>query len=137
MIDIRRAIESIVPDAKWDYSIPNEGGTEEQYNTITWSDTRPKPAWADLVAVADGFAAADLLAKRQSAIIGPVELGEKLAALGIFDTVNTWANAQGGLTAYAWNRATQFERLHPMVLDAQAEFGWTDEQTDAIFNVTL
>ena len=135
MIDIRRAIESIVPDAKWDYSIPNEGGTEAQYNAITWSDTRPKPAWAELVAVAEGFASADLLASRQSAIIGPVELGEKLSALGVFDAVNDWANAQGGLTAYAWNRATQFERLHPMVLAAQAEFGWTDEQTDALFGI--
>lgn len=133
MIDIRRAIESIVPDAKWDYSIPNEGGTEEQYNAITWSDTRPKPEWSDIVAVAEGFAAADLIASRQSAIIGPVELGEKLNALGMFDQVNTWANAQGGLTSYAWNRATQFDRLHPMVLAAQKEFGWTDEQTDALF----
>ena len=135
MIDIRRAIESFVPNAKWDYSIPNEGGTEEQYNAITWSDTRPKPAWADLVAVAEGFAAADLLARRQFAVIGPIELGEKLAILGMFDAVNTWANAQGGLTAYAWNRATQFERLHPMVLAAQAEMGWTDEQVDALFGI--
>lgn len=135
MIDIRRAIESLVPEAKWDYSIPNEGGTEAQYNAITWSDTRPKPAWADIVAVAGGFASADLLSRRQSAIISPVELGEKLEALGMFDSVNTWANAQGGLTAYAWNRATQFERLHPMVVAAQAEFKWTDEQTDALFGI--
>ena len=135
MIDIRRAIEALVPNARWDYSIPNEGGTEAQYNAITWSDTRPKPAWAELAAVAEGFAAADLLARRQSAIIGPIELGEKLNALGMFDAVNTWANAQGGLTAYAWNRATQFERLHPMVLAAQTEFGWTDEQTDALFGI--
>ena len=137
MIDIRRAIESLVPGAKWDYSIPNDGGTEEQYNTISWSDTRQKPAWSELVAVAEGFAAADLIARRQSAVIGPIELEEKLTALGMFDAVNTWANAQGGQIAWAWNRATQFERLHPMVLAAQAEFGWTDEQTDAIFNVTL
>lgn len=135
MIDIRRAIESIVPDAAWDYSIPNEGGTESQYNAITWSDARPKPAWSDLVAVAEGFEAADLLARRQSAIIGPLELEEKLTALGMFDTVNTWANAQGGRIAWAWNRATQFERLHPMVVAAQAEFKWTDEQTDVIFNI--
>ena len=72
---------------------------------------------------------------RATAILGPIELGEKLDALGMFDAVNIWANAQGGLTAYAWNRATQFERLHPMVMAAQAEFGWTDEQTDALFGI--
>lgn len=136
MIDIRRAIESIVPGAKWDYSIPNEGGTEAQYNAITWSDTRPKPAWADILAVAEGFTAADLLARRQSAIIGPIELGEKLNALGMFDQVNTWANAQGGQISWAWNRATQFERTHPMVLAAQAEMGWTAEQVDALFGIS-
>ena len=87
------------------------------------------------MAVAEGFAAADLLARRQSAVIGPIELEEKLTALGMFDVVNTWANAQGGRIAWAWNRATQFERMHPLVLDAQAEFGWTDEQTDALFGI--
>lgn len=135
MIDIRRAIESIVPDAKWDFSVFNEGGTEAQYDAILWSDTRPKPAWADIVAVAEGFASVDLLASRQSAVLGPVELGEKLASLGMFDDVNEWANAQGGLIAYAWNRATQFERLHPMVLSAQAAMGWTDEQVDELFGI--
>lgn len=74
---------------------------------------------------------------RATAILGPVELGEKLEALGMFDQVNTWANAQGGQISWAWNRATQFERLHPMVLAAQTEFEWSDAQVDAIFNVTL
>ena len=72
---------------------------------------------------------------RAVATIGPVELGEKLNALGMFDAVNDWANAQGGLAAYAWNRATQFERMHPLVLAAQAAFEWTDEQVDALFGI--
>lgn len=72
---------------------------------------------------------------RASAIIGPMELADKLMALGMFDAVNDWTNAQGGQISWAWNRATQFERLHPMVVAAQVEFGWTDEQTDALFGI--
>jgi hypothetical protein len=135
MTDIRRALESLVPDAKWDFSIPNEGGDESQYNAIQWADARAKPTWPELVAVAEGFAAADHLARRQSAVLGPIELGQMLEAIGMFNQVNDWANAQGGLTAYAWNRASQFERLHPMVLAAQSAMGWTDEQVDALFGI--
>lgn len=70
---------------------------------------------------------------RATAVVGPMALAEKLAAIGLFDAVNTWANAQGGMVSYAWNRATEFQRLHPMVIAAQKEFGWTDEQTDELF----
>lgn len=49
LLDIRRALEQLVPNAKWDFSIPNEGGTEEQYNAMTWKDSRPKPSWAEIV----------------------------------------------------------------------------------------
>jgi len=132
MLDIRRAIEALAPSAKWDFSVPNEGGNEQQYNAITWTDERTKPTWAELVAVAEGFAAADLAAVRLGMSVGPLQLAQALDDMGLFETVNTWANAQGGMVAYAWNRATQFERLHPMVLAAQAEFEWTDEQVDAL-----
>ena len=44
IIDIRRALEALCPNAMWDFSIPNEGGTEAQYNAVIWSDARPKPA---------------------------------------------------------------------------------------------
>lgn len=70
---------------------------------------------------------------RQTASVGPLTLAERLAAVGQFDAVNAWANAQGGMVTYAWNRASQFDRMHPMVLAAQAQFGWTDEQTDELF----
>jgi hypothetical protein len=65
--------------------------------------------------------------------IGPMQLADALEDMGMFDTVNDWANAQGGKIAYAWNRATSFERYHPLVLDAQAAFTWSDEQVDALF----
>lgn len=135
-IDVRRAIEVLVPDAKWDFSIANDGGEEDQYGEIRWFDERPKPDWSELVSVASGFSAADLLARRQSAVIGPMALEERLTALGIFDTVNAWANAQGGRIAWAWNRATEFERMHPLITDAQLALELTDEQVDELFGIT-
>ena len=74
---------------------------------------------------------------RAAAVLGPMELADKLEALGIFDTVSDWANAQGGKIAYAWNRATQFERLHPLIADAQAALKMTDEQVGALFNINI
>ena len=73
--------------------------------------------------------------RRASAKIGPLDLGMKLAELGLFDQINDWANNKGGLITYAWNRATFFERLHPMILAAQTELGWTDAQVDEIFGL--
>lgn len=72
---------------------------------------------------------------RQTASVGPLTLAERLQAAGQFDAVNAWANAQGGMVTYAWNRATEFQRLHPMVLAAQQQFGWTDEQVDELFRL--
>lgn len=74
---------------------------------------------------------------RAHAVLGPMELADKLHAIGLFDAVNDWANTQGGMVSYAWNRATQFERLHPLVLQAQTSFGMTDEQVDALFNINI
>lgn len=72
---------------------------------------------------------------RATAVLGPMELADKLEAIGLFDTVNDWANAAGGKIAYAWNRATQFERTHPLIADAQIGLGLTDEQVDALFGI--
>ena len=75
--------------------------------------------------------------RRATAILGPMELADKLHTLNLFDTVNEWANAQGGMISYAWNRATQFERLHPLVLQAQISLNMTDEQIDSLFNINV
>jgi len=48
-IDIRKYLEQLCPDPQYDYSIPNQGGTEEHYNNITWYDSRPKPSWQDIL----------------------------------------------------------------------------------------
>ena len=65
--------------------------------------------------------------------VGPLQLADALEDLGMFDAVNDWANAQGGKTANAWNRATLFERYHHLVLSAQVDFGLTDEAIDNLF----
>jgi len=103
----------------------------------------PSMIWADCPAevqagwsYADGTFAPPVIEPEPTPVImsvGPLQLAQALDDMGLFEQVNTWANAQGGMVAYAWNRATQFERLHPMVLAAQAEFEWSDEQVDNLF----
>lgn len=137
MIDIRRAIESIVPDAKWDYSIPNEGGTEVQYDAITWSDPRPKPAWADIVAVADGFAAADLLARRQSLACGPLQLRRALRQTGDYAAVVAALSLADEETQEAWEYASEVRRLDPMIEAMRLALGKSPEEVDAIFELAV
>ena len=93
-----------------------------------------QPGWT----YADGVFTAPAIEPEPAPVImsvGPLQLADALEDLGMFDAVNDWANAQGGKTAWAWNRAGQFERYHPLVLTAQAEFGWTDEQVDSLFEL--
>jgi UDP-glucose 4-epimerase len=137
MIDIRRAIESIVPGAAWDFSIPNEGGTEAQYAAIHWSDARPKPAWTDIVAVADGFAAADLLAMRQSMTVGPLQLRRALRQTGDYATVVAAIAAADEATQEAWEYATEVRRLDPMIEAMRAAMGQTPEEVDALFTLAV
>ena len=137
MIDIRRAIESIVPNAKWDYSIPNEGGTEQQYNNVRWTDARSKPAWSAIVEVAEGFAAADALAMRQGMTCSPLQMRRALRQAGLYDTVVAWVATQEDEISEAWEYATFFYRLDPFILVAGPALGKTDEDLDQLFTLAM
>ena len=133
IIDIRRALEVITPDAKWDYSIPNEGGTELQYSNIRWEDSRQKPSWATLVSIAEGFAAADLQARREGTECGALQIRRALRQLGLFTTITDWVAMQDEEIQEAWEYATTFKRLDPFILAAITALGKTDEEADALF----
>ena len=137
MIDIRRAIEALVPDAKWDFSIPNEGGTELQYNAIRWTDTRQKPSWETLVATAEGFAAADLLAMRQGMVCGALQFRKALRQLGKIDAVKAYVETADEETQEAWEYATEFRRLDPFIVQGMAALGVSDEDVDAVFELAV
>jgi hypothetical protein len=51
IIDIRKYLEKLCPDPKYDYSVPNEGGNEIDYDAVVWYDERAKPSWAEIVAL--------------------------------------------------------------------------------------
>lgn len=137
MIDIRRALEAITPNARWDFSIPNEGGTELQYNNIRWDDPRNKPAWADLVAIAEGFAAADLLAMRQGMQCGALQFRKALRAFGKMDAVKAYVEQADEETQEAWEYATSFTRLDPFITVGMAALGVSDEEVDAVFELAI
>ena len=135
IIDIRRAIETLVPNAKWDYSVPNEGGNEQQYNNIRWTDERSKPAWGDIVATAEGFAAADVLAMRQNMECGALQMRRALRQMGLYQPVVDWVATQDEEIQEAWEYATTFKRLDPFIVAAVSGLEKTDEEVDAVFQL--
>lgn len=137
IIDIRRALEVITPDARWDFSIPNEGGTELQYSNIRWEDSRQKPSWATLVAIADGFAAADLQARRQGMVCGALQFRKALRQIGQMDAVRAYVEQADEETQEAWEYATEFKRLDPFVVGGMAALGVSDEDVDAVFELAM
>lgn len=138
IIDIRRAIESLVPNAKWDYSVPNEGGTEAQYNAIRWTDPRFKPSWADLVAKAETFAQQDLEQWRNNASVGPIQMVRALTELGMYDGVVAWVESTNDpIIQWSWNRATEFRRADEFIESARIGMSLTEEQVDDVFRLAL
>jgi len=137
IIDIRRAIESLVPNAKWDYSVPNEGGTEAQYNAIRWTDERSKPAWGEIVSTAEGFVAADLQATRQGMTCSPLQMRRALRQAGMYEDVVAWVATQEEAVSEAWEYATFFYRLDPFILVAGPGLGKTEEELDALFTLAM
>lgn len=137
MVDIRRAIEALVPNAKWDYSVPNEGGTEEQYASIRWNDARVKPTWAEIVSVADNFAAEDLLAKRSGMACGALQFRQAMRKLGLFASAKAFIEAGDEEIQEAWEYAVGFRRMDVFVVDLAAGIGMTDEQLDAVFDLAV
>lgn len=137
VIDIRRALESLVPDAKWDFSIPNEGGTEAQYNAVIWSDARPKPAWTQLMSISEGFAEADARARRQSMVCGPLQLRKALRQTGLYSSVVAAVAAADEETQEAWEYASEVRRLDSFVEGMRLVLGKTHEEVDAIFDLAV
>ena len=137
MVDIRRAIESLVPNAKWDYSVANEGGTEAQYNAIRWTDARSKPAWGEIVGIADGLAAADLQARREMLQCGALQFRKALRQLGKMDAVKSYVEQADEETQEAWEYATSFMRLDPFIVGGMAALGVSDEDVDAVFGLAI
>ena len=137
IIDIRRALEVITPDAKWDFSIPNEGGTELQYSNIRWEDTRQKPSWETLVSISDGFAAADLQARREGMVCGALQFRKALRQLGKMDAVKAYVEQADEETQEAWEYATEFKRLDPFITQGMAALGVSDAEVDVVFELAV
>lgn len=137
MVDIRRAIEVLVPNAKWDYSIPNEGGTEQQYNNIRWTDERPKPTWGNIISTAEAFTAADLLALRQEMVCGPLQIRKALRQTDNYATIVGVISQADEEIQEAWEYAGEFKRLDPMVEMIRVTLNKTHEEVDNLFTLAM
>lgn len=137
MIDIRRSIETLIPDAKCDFSIPNEGGTEEQYNNIVWTDNRKKPTWNEIIQTDETNKQQDLQNYRENLSCGPLQIRRALRALNRMDDIKNYLETAPEEVKEAWEYATIFPRLDPLILEVQQVLEATDEDVDELFELAL
>ena len=80
---------------------------------------------------------AQLAAWRASATCGPLEIRRALRSTGDYAAIATYMATADELTQEAWNYATVFKRLDPLVLSVQELLGKTDEEVDALFRLAV
>ncbi|MFW6377171.1 MAG: hypothetical protein ACOCZ5_00860 [bacterium] len=137
MVDIRRALEQLVPDAKWDFSVPNEGGDEVLYNKIVWKDSRSKPSWDDIVSIAHTFDEADLETYRQGLSNTPLQFRRAIRELGYKEIFDNWKNQLDEDTKEDLEYCTNLKRKDVITLNFQAFSNLSDDQIDEIFELGL
>ena len=133
IIDIRRAIEALVPDAKWDYSVPNEGGTELQYNQIKWSDSRQKPSWEQLLDIAKQFEFIDLQAKRNYMQCEAIQFRKAIRQINKMEEVKNLMLTSDEEIQEDWEYTTVFKRLDSFILYIIENTNISDLEMDSIF----
>lgn len=76
-----------------------------------------------------------LLAKRQSMHCGPLEIRRALRQSGLLSSIKDFMKTAPEEVTVAWEYASVFKRMDPLVLALQASLGKTDEEVDAIFEL--
>lgn len=135
IIDIRRALEVVTPNAMWDFSIPNEGGTEFQYENIKWVDQRQKPSWDVLVSIASCFAESDLQSRRELMKCSALQFRKALRLTGRVDNFKAYLEQASEEIVETWEYSTEISRTDQLVVDGMASLGMNDEDIDSIFDL--
>ena len=87
--------------------------------------------------MAEGFAAADLLARRQGMVCGPLQLRRVLRQTGDYAAVVAALEQADEETQEAWEYASEVRRLDPMIESMRQAMGRTPEEVDAIFELAV
>lgn len=73
--------------------------------------------------------------RRQTMVVSPFQAKAALLQAGLLDQVETVINdpATDPLVKLAWNNATEYKRLSPMIVALAAQLNLTDTQLDELF----
>ena len=82
-------------------------------------------------------ATAALQALRESMVVTPWQIRKALNATGLRDEVEAGVAAGDQTTKDAWQYATEFKRLDPLVVALVAGLGKTEAEGDAVFELAL
>jgi hypothetical protein len=79
-----------------------------------------------------------LQAKREQAVLTPMQFMLNVDAAGFMPTIEAYLALQTTPNSFKimWNKASSFERLYPDLINAATDLGLTDDQLDALFNIT-
>ena len=80
---------------------------------------------------------ADYAAWRQTLECGPYQMAQALDAFGLFDSINEAMENAGGMTTFAWKRATVFRRMDPLIETMRLALGKTPEEVDQLFMLAM
>jgi hypothetical protein len=72
---------------------------------------------------------------RKALVNGPVQLRRALRAAGHKQAIEDWLATADPDIVEDWEHTTEIKRMDPMVLDAQASIGATDEEVDQLFEL--
>lgn len=81
------------------------------------------------------YVASKLEEKRRSMVVSPLQASIALHNAGLLDAVETYINnpSTDATTKLAWNKATEFRRLSPMISTIASVLNITDTQLDNLF----
>lgn len=80
---------------------------------------------------------AELAAWRNSTSCGPLQFRRALRALGLMQVIKEYMQTAPEEVQEAWEYASVFNRMDPLVVAMQTEMAKTDDEVDALFRLAL
>ncbi len=125
---LAEAICSLIPGAQYRGNV--DDSTETQYATIEWCDERPKPSWADCVAM--------MASDHQPTYYSPDKIILAVDAMGKAAELEAMIAAAEPRVRLRWQKATTFNGEDPdfvgLVNYFQFAWGLSDDQRAEFLN---
>lgn len=106
-------------------------GDPEEYAPGKWCETWVVTPWTE------EEIAAYKAERRQTMSCGPWQLRQALRAVGLYETIKAAMESADELTQEAWEYASEYKRLSPLVEGLRISLGKTDDEVDSIFELAM